>query len=62
MVLAEECDASGGRVMKDLKALTQMLGIVMKHDPVTMARVSAVYERRTKPRKRIALVPTRRSK
>ena len=34
----------------ELQHLAELLGVVMKHDPITMAKVSAQYERRVEPR------------
>ena len=33
-----------------LMFLTEILGVVIRHDPITAARTTAVYDRRSKPR------------
>ncbi len=33
-----------------LMFLTEILGIVIRHDPITAARTTAAYDRRSKPR------------
>lgn len=45
-----------------LLALSELLGVVMRHDQVTLARVSAIYDRRNDPRKSLMIIPTRRTK